>query len=81
MKISDVIKDLAASICELLGGRVPERDDDTFFEAMHAVLTFATHSYRPSLAYQILVFFFGHTTAHIILVRFHEFMRRRNRVT
>ncbi len=70
----DLIHDLARTICCVLGGHVPQEDDDNFFEAMYAVLSAYTPNYRPSLAYQILVFFFGPTNAHIILMRFHRFL-------
>ena len=76
-KLVDLIHDLARTICCVLGGHVPQEDNDDFFDAMFTVLSAYMPNYRPSIAYQILVFFFGPTHAHIILMRFHRFLSRK----
>lgn len=76
-KLADLVHDLARTICCVLGGHVPQEDDDTFFDAMSTVLFAYSSTYRPSIAYQVLVFFFGATNAHIILMRFHRFLSNR----
>lgn len=78
-KIAEIVEECATTICLLLGGRVPREEDESFFRALEVVLEAATghRPYRPTLLYHILVFFFGHRRAHMIVVRFREFCSRR----
>lgn len=76
-----IVEECARTICVCLGGRVPQQEDESFFRALQIVLEAATGErlYRPTLLYHILVFFFGPTRAHIIVVRFHDWCRMNER--
>ena len=79
-RFCEIVEECARTICLFLGGRVPSNDnDESFFRALEIVLEAAAgrRIYRPTLLYHILVFFFGPTRAHTIVVRFHDWCNRR----
>ena len=41
-KIAEIVEECATTICLLLGGRVPQQEDESFFRALEIVLEAAT---------------------------------------
>jgi hypothetical protein len=75
-----LIEAACSTIC-LLMGREPEEADDDFWDALYQVMVVCVPPHRsrsrPSLAYYILAFFFGHVPAHILILRYRDFCIRR----
>lgn len=76
-----LIREIAETVVSLMGcDPRQEENESLFFESLQFVMNAAIprrRPYRASMLYHVLVFFFGHTTAHVILMRYQEFLSAR----
>jgi hypothetical protein len=76
-----LIEEACSTICVLMG-REPDEPTDEFWDALLQVLAVCVPPHRsrsrPSIAYFVLCFMFGHYRAHVLIQSFREWCIRRN---